>query len=110
MLCQHSRRRLVSSEKHETVAEAGGARWDTLAVGTVTLVVDIYGTRPDSLKLSSRTAKVLKRLRFRTPEKLYSCETILERLAQDLQNMAAELGQFRLCWLSRGGQFPTLWK
>jgi hypothetical protein len=29
-----------------------------------------------------------------TPAKLYSCETLLERLAQDLQHMAAELGQF----------------
>ena len=33
-------------------------------------------------------------LRFRTPAKLYSCETILEWLAQDLQDMAAALGPF----------------
>jgi hypothetical protein len=29
-----------------------------------------------------------------TSAKLYSCETLLERLAQDRQDMAAELGQF----------------
>ena len=29
-----------------------------------------------------------------TPANLYSCDTLLERLAQDLQNMAAELGPF----------------
>jgi hypothetical protein len=29
-----------------------------------------------------------------TPAKLYSCETILQRLPQDLQHMAAELGEF----------------
>jgi hypothetical protein len=29
-----------------------------------------------------------------TPARLYSCETILKRLPQDLEDMAAELGQF----------------
>jgi hypothetical protein len=29
-----------------------------------------------------------------TPAKLYSCETLLQRLAQDLKDMAAELWQF----------------
>jgi hypothetical protein len=62
-------------------------------VVTVT-VVDGYWTRPDPLKLSSRTAKVARRLRFRTPAKLYSCETLLEWLAQDLKDMAAELEPF----------------
>jgi hypothetical protein len=33
-------------------------------------------------------------MRYRTPAKLYVYETLLERLAQDLQDMAAELGQF----------------
>jgi len=33
-------------------------------------------------------------LRFRTPAKLYSCETILERLAHDREHMTATLGPF----------------
>jgi hypothetical protein len=61
---------------------------------TITVLVDGYCTRPDSLTLSSRIAKVLRRLRFRTPAKLYVYDTILERLPQDLQDMAAALGQF----------------
>jgi hypothetical protein len=61
---------------------------------TITVLVDGYCTRPDSLKLSSRTAKVARRLRFTTPEKLYVYETLLERLAQDLQDMATKLGPF----------------
>ena len=35
-------------------------------------------------------------LRFRTPARLYSCETLLEQLPQNLQHMAAALGQFIL--------------
>ena len=61
---------------------------------TVTVLGDGYWTRPDSLKLSSRAAKVATRLRPSTSAKLYIYETLLERLAQDLQDMAAELGQF----------------
>jgi hypothetical protein len=38
MLCQYSRWYLVSSEKRETAAEAGGAREDTLVVGLMTVV------------------------------------------------------------------------
>jgi hypothetical protein len=41
------------------------------------------------LKLSSRAAKVARRLRSSTPAKLYVYETILERLAQPLQDVAA---------------------
>jgi hypothetical protein len=57
-------------------------------------LVDGYWTRPDILKRKSRTAKVEKRLRFMTAARLYVYETIFERLPQDLQDMAAELGQF----------------
>jgi hypothetical protein len=60
----------------------------------ITVLVDGYWSRPDSLKLSRRTAEVLRRLRFRTPAKLYSCETLLEGLVQDLQDVAAALRQF----------------
>jgi hypothetical protein len=39
-------------------------------------------------------AKLTKSLRFRTLWRLYSDETLLEWLTQDLKDMAAELGQF----------------
>jgi hypothetical protein len=61
---------------------------------TITVLVDGYCTRPDCHKLSSCTAKALRRLRFKTPAKVYSCETLLEWLAQHLKDMAAELGPF----------------
>jgi hypothetical protein len=41
----------------------------------------------------SRAAKVAKTLKSRTPAKIYVYDTLLERLAQDLQDMAAELRQ-----------------
>jgi hypothetical protein len=42
----------------------------------------------------SRAAKVTKRLKLRTPAKLYLYETIFKWLPQDLQDMAAALGEF----------------
>jgi hypothetical protein len=53
-----------------------------------------YRPLPKPTAVMSRAAKPMKVFRFRTPAKLYSCETLLERLPQDLQDMAAELGQF----------------
>ena len=47
MRCQYSRCRQVSSEKRETAPGAGGVRRNTLAVGSVTAVVDNYSTRPE---------------------------------------------------------------
>jgi hypothetical protein len=44
--------------------------------------------------VSSLMAKLTKSLRFRTLWRLYSDETLLEWLTQDLKDMAAELGQF----------------
>ena len=44
--------------------------------------------------LEHREAKVAKRLKSQTPEKLYVDETLLEGLPQDLQDMEAKLGQF----------------
>jgi hypothetical protein len=55
----------------------------------VQVVVDLL---PESSEVMSRAAKAGKELIFRTPAKLYSCETILEWLAQDLKDMAAKLG------------------
>jgi hypothetical protein len=42
----------------------------------------------------SRAAKAAKARRFMTPARLYLCDTLLERLAQDFQDVAAELRQF----------------
>ena len=53
----------------------------------VKVVESGYRALPKSLKVTTRATKALKTLRFSTPAKLYSCETILERLAQDLQDM-----------------------
>jgi hypothetical protein len=61
---------------------------------TVTVAVDGYWTRVEPLKLSSRAAKVARRLRSRTPAKLYVYETLLQLLAQDLQDVAAEFRKF----------------
>jgi hypothetical protein len=44
--------------------------------------------------VSLRSASTARATRSRTPTKLYSYETLLERLAQDLENMAAALGPF----------------
>jgi hypothetical protein len=57
-------------------------------------VMGSYRPLPELSKFVSRAAKAAKTLKLRTPAKLYIDETLLERLAQDLQNMAAELGQF----------------
>jgi hypothetical protein len=61
---------------------------------TVTVLVDVCWTRPDPLKLSSRTAIVARRLRFRTPAKLYVYDTILKRLGQDVKDLVAARGRF----------------
>jgi hypothetical protein len=59
---------------------------------TSTVVIGGYRTLPECLMTITRRANSAKVLRSRTPAKLYSCETILEWLAQDLQDMAAKLG------------------
>jgi len=82
----------VSSEKQGTAAEVRGARGDTLATGTVTVVVDDYWRRTAPLKVSSRAAKVARMLGFGTPVRLYVYDTLLEWLAQDLEHMRAKLG------------------
>src|SRR6266511_1288353 len=46
----------------------------------------------ESLTAITRRANSSKVLRFSTPPKLYSYETLLEWVAQDLKDMAAELG------------------
>ena len=59
---------------------------------TVTVVMNGYRPRAEPLKLSSRAAKVSRRLRSRMPAKSYVYDTLLELLPQHLQDMAATLG------------------
>jgi hypothetical protein len=94
MVCQYSRPGRMSSKKQERAPELGGARGDTLAVGTVTMVVDGYWPRPKPCEVPIRAAKVAKASRFTTPAKLYLYDTLLKRLAQDLEDMTAELAEF----------------
>jgi hypothetical protein len=58
------------------------------------MVVGGYHALPESLMAIIRKANSANVLRSRTPAKLYVYDTLLERLAQDLQDMAPELGQF----------------
>jgi hypothetical protein len=60
----------------------------------IVMVVGGYRPPPETLTAITRKANSVKVLRFSTPAKLYSCETILERLTQDLEDMAAARGPF----------------
>jgi hypothetical protein len=51
--------------------------------------MDSYRPRPERLALSSRLAKSNKSLRLRTLGKLYSWETLLKRLTQVIEDIAA---------------------
>jgi hypothetical protein len=83
--CQaKSPRRLQSLERRRR-GEASG-------VVTVTMVVSGYRAPPGSLMAIIRKANSAKELRFRTPAKLYVYDTLLERLPQDLKDVAAALG------------------
>jgi hypothetical protein len=81
----------VSSKKHETTAAAGvkGRGGHTSLVGTGTVVMNRYCPRAERLAVSSRVVKLTKSLRLRTLWRLSPCDTRLERLAQDLQDVAA---------------------
>jgi hypothetical protein len=52
-----------------------------------------YDTRPAPLTVSSQLAKLTKSQRFMTLWRLYVYDTLLKRLTQDLQDMAAALRQ-----------------
>jgi hypothetical protein len=60
----------------------------------VTVEVGSYCPRPASLLASIRVANSAKLWRFRTRGRLYLEDTILKRLAQNFQDMAAALGAF----------------
>jgi hypothetical protein len=53
-----------------------------------------YRAFPESFRGIIRLANSAKVWRFRTRGRLYLYETLLERLAQDLQDMTAEFGPF----------------
>jgi hypothetical protein len=53
-----------------------------------------YRARPESLMVITRRAKSAKRRTSRTPARLSVYDTLLQRLAQDLEDMAPALRQF----------------
>jgi hypothetical protein len=69
-------------------------RADASGVASVTVVVGGYRPPPETLTAITHRANSAKVLIFRMPAKLYIYETLLERLAQDLEDMAAELRPF----------------
>jgi hypothetical protein len=83
----------VSSEKQETTSEAGvvGPGGHTVGVGPAMVLMGGYWTRPERLTVSSRVAKSAISLRLKMLWRLYLCDALLERLAQDLEDVAAAL-------------------
>src|ERR671923_1790588 len=96
MVCQYSTRNRVSTEKHETTPETGmeGRGGHTAGVGTVTVGMGGYYPLPRSLTAINRPANSARVLRSRTCGRLYVYDAVLQRLAQDLEHLTAELGQF----------------
>jgi hypothetical protein len=96
MVCQYSRCGPVSSEKHETAAEAGAEErgGGAVRVVPVPVVAGVYRAMLESLKAMTRRAKSAIAWRFMTCGRLYLYDTLLEGLPQDLQDVAAELRQF----------------
>jgi hypothetical protein len=94
MVCQYSTRGLVSSEKHEAPSGVEGRGADTLGGVIAAEVMAGYGPMLEPPEVVSRAAKVAKTFKLRTSAKLYVHETLLDRLPQDLEDMAAELRQF----------------
>jgi hypothetical protein len=60
----------------------------------ITVVAGGYRGMLESLTAMTWRAKSAIALKFRTYGRLYLYETLLERLAQDLEHMTAKLGQF----------------
>jgi hypothetical protein len=58
------------------------------------VVMGAYPPLPEPLVVIIRAAKCIIIQRFMTCGRLYSCDTLLERLAQDLEHMTAKLRQF----------------
>ena len=60
----------------------------------VTVVVGSHRPLPEPTGVMSRAANATKALRFRTTARLYAYDTLLDRLAQDLEHMTVKLGEF----------------
>ena len=67
---------------------------DTSRVAIAVEVMGGYCPLLGAPEVVSCLAKIAKTLKSRMPTRLYSANTLLERLAQDLEDMAAELGPF----------------
>ena len=82
------------SEKYDAAPDVVAGEGCGDASGAVTATVLTYGyhARPEPLKAIIRAAKSVKALRLMTRGRLYLENALLDRLAQDLQDMAAELG------------------
>jgi hypothetical protein len=74
---------LYQNDWRKPSARLGSEGRATIRLLTVTVVGD-YRARAESLTATTCKANSTKVCIFRTPAKLYSCETLLERLAQDL--------------------------
>jgi hypothetical protein len=82
------------SKKHNTAPKAGAEGWATIRLLTVT-VVGGYRDWPTCLTAIIRMANSVKVWRPTTPAKLlYVYDKLLERLAQDFQDVACALGPF----------------
>jgi len=57
-------------------------------VGTITMVMGGYWTRPDRLSVSSRLAKLTKSQRFRTLWRWHLCETLLRWPPENFKHMS----------------------
>jgi hypothetical protein len=96
MVCQYSRAGPVSSEKHGVTPgpEVEGRRGPTVVIETAIVVRTCNEAQPEGLSVRSLRAKHKKSLALRMLWKLYLYETLLEGLAQDLQDVAAARRQF----------------
>jgi hypothetical protein len=74
-------------------AEIRGKKMGPLTVGTRIVQIGGYWTRPARPPVNSRLAKPTKSERLRMLWRLYLYDTLLEGLAQDLQDVAAALRQ-----------------
>jgi hypothetical protein len=92
MVCQYSTRGFVSSEKHDRAVDPGAAEGGGDASDIATGTVMVVGSRalPEPFTAITLMANPMNVLRSRTPARLYVCEAVLERLAQDLEPMASE--------------------
>jgi hypothetical protein len=96
MVCQYSRLGRVSSEKHEIAPDAGAEErgGGISGIGSAMVVMGSYRPLSEPLAVISRMAMSAKALRFITRARSYVYDAVLQRLPQDLQDMAAELGEF----------------